>query len=263
MTCGFGRIGTGNWWRPQDVAGPDAAPDGEGNSLMSDSLGGYQPPGGAGGPSSPGSTTETAKHQAAGVASTTAEQARNVAGEAQAQARNLMTESRSQINQQAAAQKDKASGGLRGLATELRSMADQGQQSGIASDLARQAADKAQELAGWLDGREPGDLLNDVRDLARRRPGTFLLGAAAAGVLAGRLTRSAVDIKRDDGDQIAGRGKHSIDDYPVSAGSEWTTGAGGTAAGEPLEGLAVERESTPLAAEAYAATGQGTGNDRL
>ncbi|MDT7683779.1 MAG: hypothetical protein QOG57_4089, partial [Pseudonocardiales bacterium] len=30
----------------------------------------------------------------------------------------------------------------------------------------------------------------DVRDLARRHPGSFLLGAVASGVLAGRLTRS-------------------------------------------------------------------------
>ena len=39
--------------------------------------------------------------------------------------------------------------------------------------------------------------LDEVRSFARRRPGTFLLAAAAAGLVAGRLTRGAVDEKRD------------------------------------------------------------------
>ena len=36
--------------------------------------------------------------------------------------------------------------------------------------------------------------------MARRRPGAFLLGAVAAGVVAGRLTRGAVDAARSDDD---------------------------------------------------------------
>ena len=72
-------------------------------------------------------------------------------------------------------------------------MADGGQQSGTVSEVARQAADRADRLAEWLGQREPGDLLDEVRSFARRRPGAFLLGAAIAGVVVGRLTRGAVD----------------------------------------------------------------------
>ena len=54
------------------------------------------------------------------------------------------------------------------------------------------------DLAGWLDQRDPGELLDEVRGIARRKPGTFLLGALAAGVVAGRLTRGAVDASRSD-----------------------------------------------------------------
>jgi hypothetical protein len=79
-------------------------------------------------------------------------------------------------------------------------MADgNGVQQGMVTDLARQASDKAQDLAGWLESRQPGDLVEEVRDLARRKPGTFLLGAAVAGVLAGRLTRGTVDATRSEG----------------------------------------------------------------
>ncbi|MEK8109635.1 hypothetical protein NKG94_44550 [Micromonospora sp. M12] len=71
----------------------------------------------------------------------------------------------------------------------MRSMAEQGGQAGPVTELARQAADRVHGVAGWLEERDPGDMLNEVRDYARRNPGTFLVGAAVLGVLAGRLTR--------------------------------------------------------------------------
>jgi hypothetical protein len=103
------------------------------------------------------------------------------------------------VTEQARNGQQQATDGLRSLARELHEMADSGQQHGPASDLAKQAADKLGDLAEWLGRREPGDLVQEVRALARRRPGAFLLGAAAAGVLAGRLTRGAVDANRDTG----------------------------------------------------------------
>ena len=66
-------------------------------------------------------------------------------------------------------------------------MADASDQPGVASDLIRQAAERSQSVASWLDGRDPGSLLTEVKCFARQRPGTFLLLAAGAGVLAGRL----------------------------------------------------------------------------
>ena len=48
------------------------------------------------------------------------------------------------------------------------------------------------EVSHWLDNHEPSDLLDEVKRFARRRPGAFLALAAAAGVVAGRLTRGAV-----------------------------------------------------------------------
>ncbi|GGM16309.1 hypothetical protein [Micromonospora yangpuensis] len=69
-------------------------------------------------------------------------------------------------------------------------MAEQGGQSGPMTEVARQAADRVHGVAGWLEERQPGDILTEVRDYARRNPGTFLVGAAVLGVLAGRLTRN-------------------------------------------------------------------------
>ena len=69
-------------------------------------------------------------------------------------------------------------------------MASASDQPGVASDLVRQAAERSSAVASWLDGRDPGSLLTEVKSFARQRPGTFLLLAAGAGVLAGRLSRS-------------------------------------------------------------------------
>jgi len=161
------------------------------------------------GGSANGSTTDVAKDQAAQVsqsakesgthvAKTAADEAGNVAAETRRQAKQLTQEASNQAQQQAAAQKDKAANGLHSLGEELRSMARDGGQSGPVTDLTHQAADKVIDLATWLERRDPASLLEEVRTYARRKPGTFLLGAAAAGILAGRLTRGAVQASKDD-----------------------------------------------------------------
>jgi hypothetical protein len=102
------------------------------------------------------------------------------------------------VQQQRAAQQ------LHSVADELHAMAANGGQSGLATEVARQAADRVRGAASWLEQREPSDLLEEVRRFARRRPGTFLIGAAVAGVAAGRLTRGLA--ARSNQDQGTGRG---------------------------------------------------------
>ncbi len=82
------------------------------------------------------------------------------------------------------------------MADELQEMAAKGGQSGVATEVAHQAAERIHGAASWLEQREPGDLLQAVRDFARRRPGVFLAGAVAAGLAAGRLTRGMTDAAR-------------------------------------------------------------------
>ncbi|MEH0844399.1 hypothetical protein V6U81_18625 [Micromonospora sp. CPCC 205711] len=122
------------------------------------------------------------------VAQTAKEQGHEVVGEAKRQARNLYGEARNQLAGQTSEQQRRAAGGLRSLADEVRSMAQSGQ-GGPVTELAHQAADRVHGVAGWLEEREPGDLLNEVKTYARRNPGTFLVGAALLGVVAGRLTK--------------------------------------------------------------------------
>jgi ElaB/YqjD/DUF883 family membrane-anchored ribosome-binding protein len=193
---------------------------------------------------------QTAAQAGSQVASTAADQAREVAHETQRQAQDLLHQGRQQLRQQTVAQQHKAASGLSSLAQELRGLADGSSQGapGPARDLLQQASGYVEQFADRLQSREPADLLDDVRAFARRRPGTFLLGAALAGVLAGRLT-SGVKAAHSDGSSTGSQQQYRTDytqtDYvePAPAYSgyaettsyETTTGYSGTAAtGSPV-----------------------------
>jgi hypothetical protein len=133
--------------------------------------------------------TDTAKQAGAQVAGTVKGQAGQVTDEAKTQVKQLLSQAQSELSEQAANTQQRLSAGLHTLADELSGMAKNSDQDGVATDLARQAADRARAAAGWLGDRDPGSLLHEVRSFARRKPGTYLALALGAGVLAGRLTR--------------------------------------------------------------------------
>lgn len=173
------------------------------------------------------STPEVARDEAAGVArtatdkgaevaGTVGEQAGRVAEETKQQARNLLHEGREQLSGQARQGQQRAADGLHTLATQLRQMSEKTEQQGVVSEVARQAADRTDSAASWLEHRQPGDLVDEVRRFARRKPGVFLLGAALAGVAVGRLTRGAIAAQSDDattGDSGGTAGRRPPEQY--------------------------------------------------
>lgn len=151
-----------------------------------------------------GSTTRTAKHEASDVAHDAARRGRNLAHDARSeaegvgreagrQAKDLLGQGREELVAQASEQQHRVAEGLHSLGGELSAMADAAEEPGLASDLVHQAATRADAAARWLDDREPGALLDEVKQFARRRPGTFLAVAAVAGLAVGRLTRGITD----------------------------------------------------------------------
>ena len=136
------------------------------------------------------STKDSAKEEGKRVAGVASSEAQNVAQEAKTQARGLLDEARTQVDEQSRTQLGNLKDLLTKISDDLEQMAS-GAEGGFAADATRAVADRARGLSTHLDGREPTDLLDDVRDFARNRPGTFLLGALAAGVVAGRLARGA------------------------------------------------------------------------
>ena len=157
----------------------------------------------------------TAKDQAAQVAGTTAsaagdvagtakDQAAHVVGEAMSQTHDLVGQATDQLNTQATEQTQRLSRNIRRLAQHFSQMAGAGEQGSTAQSLVQNAAERADRAAGYLDGKQPGDLVSDLQNLGRRRPGAFLLGAAIAGVAVGRLAGAAKRATGSDTDSGTG-----------------------------------------------------------
>ncbi len=146
------------------------------------------------------STKDTAKDEARGVAhegveggkhvaAVGADQAKQVVGEAGYQAKALLGQAQSELVDHASSQQTRVADQLHSLSSQLGSMASKSDEEGLAKDLAQQASQQIGSVAHWLSEREPGDLLSELKDFGRRKPGTFLAVAAGLGLLAGRMTR--------------------------------------------------------------------------
>lgn len=181
---------------------------------------------------------QDAKESGKQVAQTAQEEVRNVGATVSEQARNLLSETSSEISSQAGSQQQRLAEGLRALSHELGSMAHgSAEPSSQATGLVREASQRTEGLADWLEHHEPGDVLTEVKRFARRKPGTFMAIAAGVGLVAGRLTRS---LASDQGEDRSATGDTA---YTGSAGSASTMGGvypppvvdtGGTATGAAM-----------------------------
>jgi len=123
------------------------------------------------------------------VVGTTREQVATVAADARDQVRDLTDQVRGQLSEQAGRGAAQAAQAVQVVAEELRQMAAHSNAHGAASQAAHALSERAEMVAGYLQGRDPVVLVSDLRGAAARRPGSFLLGAALAGVLTGRLVK--------------------------------------------------------------------------
>jgi hypothetical protein len=204
-------------------------------------------------------TAQLVKDQAAGlgnsgvqagkqVADVAREQASGVAEEAGRQGKNLLQEAQNQLQEQAAHGQQRLARQLLSISSDLRSMADNSG-PGMAADLAQQAASRVREAGQWLDNREPGQVMTEVQSFARRRPAVFLLLAAGAGLVAGRLTRGLKSAATDD--PTATARPSDVAPYPsapTAIGAE-TRVLPAPASALPTPGDELGRESGPVYGE--------------
>jgi len=167
-------------------------------------------------PHSAGGTTDTAREQAGEVgqrakgeasevaghakqeAGHVAEQAKqemtHVADEARTQARNLYEDARGQLSQQASTQTDRVAGGMQQLASGMQALArGNPEESGPLGDYMEQLGGRLEHVARRIEDLGYEGVLDEVKRYARRRPGSFLMGAAATGLVLGRLVRGERD----------------------------------------------------------------------
>lgn len=127
------------------------------------------------------------------VASVAKDEAGTVVAEAGDHVKNLLSQTRDELSTQAGTQQHRLAGGLHSFGDELSSMASGNDHAGLASELTHQAAQRTKSVAGWLESREPAEVLSDVASFARRRPGLFIALSAGAGLLVGRIARGLKD----------------------------------------------------------------------
>jgi len=166
--------------------------------------------GGSAGASTARQVAGTAKDQAAdlgadvgagakAVAGVATQQAKATIADARHQARRVAAQGRDEVVAQLDGKSQQAASGLQAVAGQLGALAEgRTTDAGPFGDYARQASTKAQEIAERLESGGAQGVVDDVVGFARRRPGLFLLGAAGAGFLVGRLVRSG-KAAMDDG----------------------------------------------------------------
>lgn len=137
---------------------------------------------------------QTVRDEAQQVGETAMEQARSVAEQAKERSLDAAAKLGESLHAKGDEEAARFAGNLRRASAELRSMAEQqGEpvyQAGVVHSVARQGADATERLADRIEGGGFDGVMADFRSFARRRPGAFLLGAAATGFVAGRLGRS-------------------------------------------------------------------------
>jgi hypothetical protein len=165
-----------------------------------------------------GEVASTAGEQARRVASTTQDEAGQVVRGANEQARRLAGDARNELRSQASTQVDRLAQGLNDVSRQLRSMGEKGE-PGAVSDMAREAAARTQQISERLRGGGIDDVLSQLRDAGRNRPGLFLLGAFGAGLAAGRVVRNLAQEAAGDGssDASAPTGDGSANRPPTGA----------------------------------------------
>jgi hypothetical protein len=139
----------------------------------------------------------SAKQVAGDVTGTAKEQGKHVAGAVGAQARSVLSDVRQTVKGQVGSGHSAAADQVRKFAEDLGGLTG-GDTSSPAGRVVSQLSDTGHRAADYLQDRGPEGLLEDVQSFARRKPGTFLLAAAAAGFVIGRLGRSTVKAARSD-----------------------------------------------------------------
>lgn len=182
------------------------------------------------------------------VADVAKEETKSVTFETRRQARQLADQASSELRDQAAVQQRRVASGLRTVGSQFSQMAESSTESGYATELVRQAGNSADEVARWLDARDPGSLLEEVKGFARRRPGVFLALALGAGVIAGRMTRALTAPAEDELTSGGARG-----DLP--AGTPRPRAAVPTTPSTPIFTEGADAATAPFPGERFGGTG--------
>lgn len=131
------------------------------------------------------------------VARTAKEEATHVVREATEQAHKVSDDVKARVRDEVRRQHKGIVDKTAAFAEELYTMAGQ-QPNTPAQELVGLLAGRSSAFAAYLDQHGPEKVLDELHDFARRRPGTFIVAAVAAGFVVGRLSKGLWQNHRED-----------------------------------------------------------------
>lgn len=146
-------------------------------------------------------TAQEATEQAKEVVSVASDQIASVGSEAIGHARTVVDSATSDVRDQLEQRLRTLSEQARTTAEELQALVEgRPEDAGRTKDLAQTASARIEKVADRVDELGVQGVVEEVTDLARRRPVLFLAGAAAAGVLVGRMARAGKEAQGSSSD---------------------------------------------------------------
>lgn len=180
---------------------------------------------------------QTARQDVRSLAETVKERTSGLTGEISEQGRSLVEDTRYQFQSQAQSGVERVASGLRGFGEQAQALAEGRPEEAPqlveylnrAADGIYGAADRLFSVADDVQTRGVTGVIDDVQQYARRRPGTFLLGAALLGFGIGRFVKAEkARAEQDDADEqqrvITTNGNRR---RPLAAGSAAGAGQAG------------------------------------
>jgi vacuolar-type H+-ATPase subunit H len=161
----------------------------------------------------------TARDRAGREAGAAREEAQKLGEKVSQQAGDFAEKAKERAYDEAETGKETVAGGLDDFAAAVRRASDElgDRDQSMASRLVREVAGGLEDASRSIHGRSIEEMTRSVASFARRRPSTFLAGAALAGIALGRFARAS--------------GEHSYNEYGSDARSTGSAGGAPRASG--------------------------------
>ena len=177
---------------------------------------------------------DSARDAASNVAATAGERTRDIKDQAGSHVRGIAGEVGRQLRGRIEQETERAGSALGQAGSQLQALTEgRTDEAGAFAEYAEKAAQALNRWADTVQDRGLDGLVDDLRRFAQRRPGAFLLGTGAAGVIAGRLGRNLRGEMSDSSELRSGNGAYvpAPDAFPTSG----QTGAGPMATEQTAE----------------------------
>ena len=131
--------------------------------------------------------------ESSGAADQAREKAEELAGQASEQAKQAASQASGRLREQVDQRSTQVGERVGSTAQDVRSVADELRNQGKdqPAKLAEQAADRVEQVGGYLRESDADQILSDVEDFGRQKPWAVALGGLALGFAASRFLKAS------------------------------------------------------------------------